>query len=101
MQMFKYFLECYFNVSEDYKDLDKIIQDFIFSEKKCYQDDLSKELSNVLLEKKYNESQQYIKKYGMRTMSIEKTEVFIRYLCNKLVNFPSSDVTVDTFYNIK
>jgi len=88
LNKFKYFLECYFNPSADYSELDSLIEDFSKSEIEDTIVGFQEELKYIksLEEQEYFEIKEFIRKYGMRNMPIEKVKWFIEYLNDKIVN---------------
>ncbi len=99
MEMMKYFFECCFNVSEDYRDLNFVIERFK-KEKAITQEKLIQELRFIIETSHYEKAQKYIEEYGLREMSLSKTKVFIKFLYDKLCDIPTN-VTPNDFYKIK
>ncbi|MFD3259634.1 contact-dependent growth inhibition system immunity protein [Paenibacillus lentus] len=82
-ETFRYFLECYFNVSTNYDELEKIIDDFNSSENLKYRQSLKAELELILQLGNWDIVQRFVKKYGMRKMNEEKLKWLIQHvLCN-------------------
>jgi len=76
----KYFLECYFNVSADYIDLESLVDEYKAIESKAYIEEFKIEIKKL---KKFSGMQEirfFIKKHGMRSMADEKLKLFIDYL---------------------
>lgn len=85
---FKYFLECYFNVSVNYDELNSILNDFNTQENVKYRKKLRDELRSILQLGNWNIVQEIIKKYGMRKMDEEKAKWFIHSVfANLEVNY--------------
>lgn len=85
-ETFKYFLECYFNVSANYEELENIIKDFNSSEIDKYRQKLQTELKLILELKDWDTVQNFVKKYGMRKMNEEKLKWFIKFILNHLAS---------------
>ncbi|WP_026593194.1 contact-dependent growth inhibition system immunity protein [Bacillus sp. UNC437CL72CviS29] len=83
-ETFKYFLECYFNVSADYDELDKIIKDFNLVENMEYRKKLRTELKQILRLENWDMVQRFVKKYGMRKMNEEKLKWLIQSVLDNL-----------------
>jgi len=84
-ETFKYFLECYFNVSANYDELDKLINDFNSSENLKYRQKLKSELEQILHLDDWDLVQRFVKKYGMRKMNEEKLKWLIQRIIDNLV----------------
>ena len=84
-ETFKYFLECYFNVSANYDELDKLINDFNSSENLIYRQNLKSELEQILNLGDWDQVQKFVKKYGMRKINEEKLKWMIQRILDKLV----------------
>lgn len=84
LDKFRYFLECYFNVSCDYSELDSIIKEYKEFENKEYILKLKQEVKLILSNKDLEFAQNFIKKYGMRTMTSEKIVWFMNEIINKV-----------------
>lgn len=80
---FKYFLECYFNPSANYDELDKLIVDFNSFENVGYRKKLHSELLVLQLEE-FSIMQEFVRKYGMRKMDDEKLKWLIQRMLDKL-----------------
>lgn len=83
-ETFKYFLECYFNVSADYDELDKIIKDFNLVENMEYRKKLRTELKQILRLENWDMVQGFVKKYDMRKMNEEKLKWLIQSVLDNL-----------------
>jgi len=79
-------MECYFHTGANYKDLDNIIETFKKNELENTKNNLINELSNAINNKQLKKIRFYIKTYGERNISIEKTELLVKYLLSKLLN---------------
>jgi hypothetical protein len=93
--MLKKFLEYYFNESMNYSELDKIIEDFKSVKRYVEQLELVNELSKIIETKNYISASKFIKKYGNRVLSEEKTEKLISYLYDKFLNNPTKIKATD------
>ncbi|WP_410985764.1 hypothetical protein [Bacillus cereus] len=83
-ETFKYFLECYFSVSANYDELDKIIHDFNSFENTKYRKKLWAELKLILQLEDWEFVQGFVKKYGMRKMNKEKLKWLIQRVLDNL-----------------
>lgn len=83
-ETFKYFLECYFNVSANYDELDRLINEFNSSENQKYRQQLRFELEQILQLDNWNVVQKFVKSYGMRNMNEEKLKWLILRILNNL-----------------
>lgn len=88
LKKFKYFLECYFNPSAYYSELDNLIEDFNKSEIEDTILGFREELkyAKSLDESEYPEVKEFIREHGMRNMPLEKVKWFIEYLNEKIEN---------------
>ncbi|MGF7048370.1 hypothetical protein J2T13_002878 [Paenibacillus sp. DS2015] len=84
LETFEYFLECYFNVSANYDELDKITSDFNSFENLKYRQKLKVELELILQLKNLDNVQEFVKKYGMRKMNEEKLKWLIQCILDNL-----------------
>ena len=80
----KYFLECYFNVSANYNELDEILDDLNLNENAKYRKVLKEELQLILQVENWGIVQVVIKKYGMRKMNEGKVKRFIHCVYESL-----------------
>ncbi|MDC2864641.1 hypothetical protein [Bacillus sp. BP-3] len=81
----RYFLECYFNVSADYSELDTLIKEYKDIENAEYIKDLKEEISIVLSVDNIEFIRGFIKKYGMRNMkSDDKIIWFLNHIKNNI-----------------
>lgn len=87
LEAFKYFLECYFNVSANYNELEEIINDFNSLENIKYRKKLRSELELILQLQEWNLIQSFVKKYGMRKMNEEKLKWLIRTVLDKVNSY--------------
>lgn len=81
---FKYFLECYFNVSANYDELKKNVRDFKDNENIESYRKLKEELKYILELGDWGAIQEFIKKYGMRRMNEDKIKWLIKTILNTL-----------------
>lgn len=71
LEIFKYFLECYFNESENYEGLEELVN--VFNEEQIdYRIRLYKELTYILNAVHIDYAQDFIRIYGKRKMSKDK-----------------------------
>ncbi|HDR4570982.1 contact-dependent growth inhibition system immunity protein [Bacillus cytotoxicus] len=79
----RYFLECYFNVSADYSELDALIKEYKEIESDEYIKNLKEEINLVLSADNIEFIRSFIKKYGMRnTKSADKFIWFLSHIRN-------------------
>jgi hypothetical protein len=71
-EAFKYFLECYFNVSANYDELEQLIEEFNISEGEKYRKQLKMELELILQQGNWDAVKEFVRKHGMRNMSHDK-----------------------------
>lgn len=82
-------MQCYFNQSFDFDDLDKRINDFK-EEISSTQEQFIKELHQIIITKDYVFADKMLKKYGdLELDNIEEVELFINYLYDRLLNKPT------------
>lgn len=79
-------MQCYFNQSFDFSDLDKRISDFK-NETAGIQEEFVRELYEIINTKNYSIADQIIRKYGeLEFDNIEQVKAFICYLYDKFLN---------------
>lgn len=79
-------MQCYFNQSFNFNDLDKRINDFK-QETANIQEEFIRELYDIISTKNYFLADQIIKEYGeLELDNLEEVKVFINYLYDKLLN---------------
>ena len=101
MRIFKNFFECYFCQTFSYEDLDTIIQDIKQPEHDDYAFKFIIELHAIIQTKNYKLASKLIKKYSGRVLSLEKTEKFINFLYDKLIDRPTAVEAQDFKRNCK
>lgn len=79
-----YFLECYFNVSANYDELEQLIQEYKNSETDKNRTILISELQSIQRLGEWDTVHELVRKYGMRNMSIDKLRWFINTLQQNL-----------------
>ena len=89
MEMLKYFMECYFNQTFYFEDLDYLIQDFKKSELDKYYLELIRELYQIIQTKNYALASRVMKKYGDRILNLDETEKFINFLYDRFIDKPT------------
>ncbi|SMD03924.1 hypothetical protein [Sporomusa malonica] len=77
---FKYFLECYFNVSANYDELTLIIKEFNSGENTKYRKQLYTELSLIEQQEDWDMIREFVRKHGGRKMDEERLKWFIHEL---------------------
>lgn len=75
---FQYFLECYFNVSANYNELEKLITEFKESELKKYHILLINELEEMQRMENIDNIKEFVRIHGMRNMKYDKLEWLIQ-----------------------
>ncbi|MCC9022711.1 contact-dependent growth inhibition system immunity protein [Bacillus nakamurai] len=83
---FKYFIECYFNWSMDFSDLDQLIDDYKKRENSTYIEGLTKELKEINEKRNWNEIRDFIYLHGNRVLNNDKTESMVTLLLTKLLS---------------
>lgn len=83
-ETFKYFLECYFNMSADYSELEKVIAEFNSFEDIKNRKKLREELATIPKLTEWEAIQTFILKNGMRRMDEERTKWFIEVIIDHL-----------------
>ncbi|GKU76498.1 contact-dependent growth inhibition system immunity protein [Paenibacillus sp. L3-i20] len=76
-ELLKYFLECYFNVSANYDELEQLITEFRNSETAKNQSLLIAELETIQRLDNWEFIHEFVRKYGMRNMAFNKLKWFI------------------------
>ncbi|MDF2904358.1 MAG: hypothetical protein K0S25_1996 [Bacillus sp. (in: firmicutes)] len=76
LETLKYFLECYFNMSANYDELESLINDFVSGEQRSYSLQLLKELQWVTANGHWDLLSKYVYKYGERNMNKQKLQWF-------------------------
>lgn len=82
-EMFRYFLESYFNMSANYDELKEIINEFNLENIK-YRVRLSTELRMILLLQEWDFVQEFVRANGMRKMDRNKLEGLIHFIQDNL-----------------
>lgn len=88
-------MECYFNQTFGFDELDELIREFKQIESDLCKDLFIKELHNFIETKKYRSASRFIKKYGDMNLDEEKTEKFINYLYDRLLDNPTKVKATD------
>lgn len=83
-EMFRYFLECYFNVSADYDELEKLVQEFQMTEKGKYSKLLIDELGGIQKNNNWDLLQDFVRKHGMRNMNQNKLKWLVQSILDNL-----------------
>jgi len=78
-EMFRYFLESYFNVSANYDELEEVINEFNLENIK-YRKRLLTELQTILQLQDWEFVHEFVRVNGMRKMDKDKLEWFIRFI---------------------
>ena len=82
----KYFIECYFNWSMDYADLEQLASDYLKIENDKYISLFEKEIRNL---QTLSNSSEMMKKmvydYGSRVLSLEKSREMLNILVRKFL----------------
>ncbi len=101
MNRLKYFLDCYFNQGEGFDDLDRLIQEFKAIENDACRFQFITELHQIMQTKNYELASRIMKKYGSRILNLEKTEKFINFLYDRLIDRPTNVKPQDFKRNVK
>jgi hypothetical protein len=84
LETIKYFLECYFNMSVDYKDLESLIDKFVSQENIKYSNQLLQELEWVIDRKKWDKLHEIVMEYGMRDLPNDVLHSFVNVLLKRI-----------------
>jgi hypothetical protein len=87
LELFEYFLSCYFNQSADFSDLSILGSEFKESEDKHRIEKLVYELKLLKATESWEFIQEFIAKYGMRNLSIPQVQETIDILVQVLVRY--------------
>ncbi|NLK98239.1 MAG: hypothetical protein GX272_09240 [Epulopiscium sp.] len=98
MDSFRYFLECYFNCSTNYNELNELIDEFKDTEKSSNVNKVISELQSIINSKNLSIAQIYIKKYGMRNMDIDKVLLLVEFILEKLIQKQRENLDTNIFY---
>ena len=101
MKKISYFFECYFNQSEGFEDLEEVVKDYKNTESPNSLRDLIIELYQIIQTKSYALAARIIKKYGQRTLDLEKAEKFINFLYDRFIDRPTDVKAGDFKRNVK
>src|SRR5438477_8671609 len=101
MKILKYFFDCYFYQTKNFDDLNDVIRDFKLTEELEYQLLFICELHRIIELKNYDLASNFINKYGNRAFDVKKTEKFLNFLYDKLINKPTNVKPQDFKRNIK
>jgi hypothetical protein len=99
MKEFKYFLECYFNTSTNFMDLNEQTDFFREIESQILLDTLISELEDIIENVKYKETRCIMHECG-RPFGKRMTEEFTRYLYARLKN-KKPRLTLEQLFNIR
>jgi hypothetical protein len=81
---FKYFLECYFNPSANYEELETLVKEFRLTEESKYRQKLQQELEQILQLDHWDDIQEFVRKHAMRKMNSDRLTWFIRTILHNL-----------------
>lgn len=84
MKTTEYFFECYFNMSADYNEIDKLVEEFNTIECEEYIDQLKQELSDVIKSNDWKTIIQIASNKGGRKLTENKAQLLINYILAKL-----------------
>jgi hypothetical protein len=84
LETLKYFLQCYFNMSANYNELELLISDFVLGEQHSHSLQLLKELQWITAYNNWDLLSKYVYKYGERNMNKQKLQWFVDTLLKKL-----------------
>ncbi|MDS0527710.1 hypothetical protein NNC19_18635 [Clostridium sp. SHJSY1] len=77
LNKFRYFLECYLNVSADYSELDTLIKEYKEIENEEYIKELKEEIKLLLSVNNIEFVRCFIRKYGMRNIKNDDKIIWI------------------------
>ncbi|GMQ60353.1 hypothetical protein AN1V17_47530 [Vallitalea sediminicola] len=80
MEIIEYFFDCYFNMSADYNEIEKLVEEFKEIELEQYVVALEKELIEVVKSKKWNVIIEIAHNKGERILSNKKAEMLTKFL---------------------
>ncbi|WP_273325602.1 hypothetical protein [Vallitalea guaymasensis] len=80
MKTIEYFFDCYFNMSADYNEIEKLVKEFKHIEAKKYVVALEKELMEVIKSENWKAIIEIAHNKGGRILSNKKAEMFSRFL---------------------
>jgi len=92
----RYFFKCYFNQSEGFEDLDRIIDEFKKDEGEATQLQLIRELHHIIQTNNYDLADSILLEYGGREFNdLVKVEKFIKFLYSRLIDKPTEVKAID------
>ncbi|GMQ64321.1 hypothetical protein [Vallitalea maricola] len=80
MKTIEYFFDCYFNMSADYDEIEKLVKEFKDIEIEKYVVALEKELIEIIKSENWNAIIEIAHDKGGRILSTKKAEMFSRFL---------------------
>jgi succinate dehydrogenase flavin-adding protein (antitoxin of CptAB toxin-antitoxin module) len=81
---FRYFLECYFNPSAKYEELETLVKEFNSTEESKYRQKLQQELEQIFQLDDWDNIQEFVRKYAMRKINSDRLTWFIRTILHNL-----------------
>jgi len=87
---FKYFIEVYFNLSMDYADLEKLVDDFLENERKNSVMRFAKEVKKLYVLNDPEFIKNFVFIFGHRALSLKKANDMIEMMFKKINEFHCS-----------
>ncbi|QPA30596.1 contact-dependent growth inhibition system immunity protein [Thermaerobacillus caldiproteolyticus] len=81
---FRYFLECYFNQSANYEELETLVKEFNLTEESKYRQKLQQELEQILQLDNWDDIREFVRKHAMRKMNSDRLAWFTRTILHNL-----------------
>lgn len=86
LNSFKYFLDCYFNLSTNYDDLSRLGLEFIKSEEDYRKEEFLSDLEFLKSLGDWELVQGFVREYGMRDLSVLQVQEMLNILIHVLLN---------------
>ena len=80
----QHFLECYFNISFDYADLQQLARQYKSTEQPTHVDQFVKELQKIKQAGNWEQLQVFVREHGMRYLATDKIEKMVDLLLHEL-----------------
>jgi hypothetical protein len=84
---FRYFLDCYFNISFDFADLEKLAMDFKTTESQESVNRFLNELYIIRETGDWGTVQKFVRDHGMRNLSVERLGIMVDLLISVLSSY--------------
>lgn len=86
LENLQHFLECYFNISFNYADLQHLARQYKSTEQPIHVDQFVKELQNIKQAGNWEQLQVFVREHGMRYLATEKIEKMVDMLLCELID---------------